>query len=426
MPRNRVAIIGGGYAGMAAAVTLAQAGIPVTVFEAGKTLGGRARAVMLPHAATPIDNGQHLLLGAYHTTLQLIATVNSAPQPWLRQPLQLHSINGLQLHAPHLPAPWHSLFALLHARGLTLYQRGQAVRFIRAQQRQDFNLAHDQTVAELLHAQPTHLIEHLWQPLCLAALNTPIALASAQVFLHVLRDSLTGARHHSDLILPTTDLSALFPEPAARFVGQHHGRVITHHRVSAIEINNHAFSVDGETFDYIICAVAPHQLTALITPLAALASVVQQVSALHYHSIATVWLQYNTDVRLPRAMTGLTSMLTQWIFDRGITHGQHGLLAAVISIPPEHLTHAALSTQVIHELQHWLSLPAQPRWHQTIIEKRATFSCSRGVTRPQQVTPLRNFYLAGDYTASRYPSTLESATQSGVKCAQYILTTLHN
>lgn len=420
---RHVAVVGGGYAGMAAAVTLAQHGVKVAVFEASKTLGGRARRVILND--TLLDNGQHLLLGAYTETLRLVKLVAPADAAWLRCPLQLHTLGGLQLSAPYLPAPLNTLLALLGARGMSISERFGAIRFMLAQRRAHFQLRQDMPVAQLLarHAQPAALVDKLWAPLCIAALNTPVATASAQVFLNVLRDSLARRRSDSDLVFPARDLSALFPQPAADFVRTHGGAVTTRKTVEAITKTAAGFPVNGDNYTHLICAVAPHQATRLLAGLDELDQVRALINAFHYQPIATVYLQYPAQVMLTKPMLGLAGGLAQWVFDRGITHYQHGLLAVVISAEGHHreLAPEALAQQVDAELRSALGTLPAPHWHKVIVEKRATYSCDAGLHRPAQVTSLKNFYLAGDYTAGDYPATLEAATRSGVKCAQLIL-----
>ncbi|WP_223264545.1 hydroxysqualene dehydroxylase HpnE [Sulfuriferula plumbiphila] len=418
-----VAIIGGGYAGMAAAVTLAQHGIKAALFEASQTLGGRARRVILNDIC--LDNGQHLLLGAYSETLRLVKLVAPADAAWLRRPLQLHTLGGLRLSAPYLPAPLNTLLALLGARGMSAGERFRAIRFMLVQRRAHFKLRQDMPVAQLLahHAQTAALVDKLWAPLCIAALNTPIATASAQVFLNVLRDSLARRRSDSDLVFPVRDLSALFPQPAADFVRTHGGAVTTGKTVEAITQTAAGFSVHGGNYTHLICAVAPYQATRLLAGLDELNQVRTLINAFHYQPIATVYLQYPAQVMLAKPMLGLAGGLAQWVFDRGITHHQHGLLAVVISAEGHHrkLAAAVLAQQVDAELRSALGALPAPHWHKVIVEKRATYSCDAGLQRPAQATALKNFYLAGDYTASDYPATLEAATQSGVKCAQLIL-----
>ena len=201
---------------MAAAVELAAHGTEVTVFEAARQLGGRARRV--DHQDTALDNGLHILIGAYRETLRLIHLVNPAHESaLLRRPLEWNIHGEFHLAAPKLPAPLHLLAALLCASGLDFGERLAAVRFLAALRRNRFTLERDISVEALLkqYEQSEKLSRVLWRPLCVAALNTPPAIASARIFLNVLRDSLNGARGDSDLVLARVDLSALFPEPAA-------------------------------------------------------------------------------------------------------------------------------------------------------------------------------------------------------------------
>ena len=421
-----VAVIGGGYAGMAAAVTLARHGVKVTVYEAGKVLGGRARQVSHTSCPTPLDNGQHLLLGAYRTTLELARLVDPDATKWMRLPLQLHTESGLQLRAPKLPAPWNMLIAVLSARGISYRHRLTALKFMMQQRLRDYRLEQDLSLHELLSTQPRELTELLWEPLCLAALNTPPATASAQVFLNVLRDSLGRSRADSDLILPTVDLSAFFPDAAAAYLRNRGGELILQNRIRQIDRNGTGFAIHDQPYSHVVCAVAPQQAGELLTSFVELTEIRAQISRLRYQPITTVYLQYPPEVRLPRAMTGLTHTLAQWVFDRGISHRQHGMLAVVISVTNvgKLAERSTLIALIAKELQIHLGTPPQPLWHQIIVEKRATFSCEAGIQRPDQSTPVARFYLAGDYTQSDYPATLEAATQSGVKCATRILTGL--
>ena len=150
----RVAIIGGGYAGMAAAVTLAEQRVPVTVFEAGPVLGGRARRVDINDVT--LDNGLHILIGAYRETLRLIAQVHPSPaSALLRLPLDWYLHQHLHLRAPKWPAPLHLAAALLTAKGASFGECWAAVRMMRTLRNSKFQLARDTTVSALLaaHAQ---------------------------------------------------------------------------------------------------------------------------------------------------------------------------------------------------------------------------------------------------------------------------------
>jgi squalene-associated FAD-dependent desaturase len=420
-----VAVIGAGWAGMAAAVALTQAKIRVSVFEAARHLGGRARSLEIE--GIRLDNGQHILIGAYRETLRLMRAVGADPdQLLLRAPLAIEYPGKFSLRAPHLPAPLHLAAALLTARGLTWGERIAALRFMQAMRSNSYRIAADMPVAELLaqHGQGGALARHLWEPLCVSALNTPAASASAQVFLNLLRDALDGARANSDFLIPRADLGKLFPEPAAQFVRANGGSVRMGTPVRTLDKTPDGFVLDvsPERYSHAILAVAPHQLDALLDRFAALASVRQSVAALAYEPIYTCYLQYPREVTMPQAMTGFDGGSIQWIFDRGRLNAIPGLLAAVISARGAHqnASQDALASSIHRELAAFLpGLPA-PLWSRVIAEKRATFSCRPGIARPENRTAVEHLYLAGDYTASDYPATLESAVRSGVLAASLV------
>lgn len=421
-----VAVIGGGYAGMAAAVDLAGRGIPVTVFEAAKTLGGRARRVEINGVA--LDNGLHILLGAYRETLALIDRVHDGRAPLKRRRLDWRIHRRFALRAAPLPAPLHVAVGLLTASGLNAPQRMAAIRLMRALARDGYRLAADTTVADLLdrHAQPRVLREVLWDPLCVAALNTPTAQASAQVFANVLRDGLAAGRAASDLILAAADLSTLFPEPAAGYVKTRGGRVLADAAVLAIEAVDGGFRVrtreTAETYPQVICATPPHRTADLLAGLPALAPVAACIERLEYQPIYSVYLQLAARLPLPAPMIGLSGGLLQWVFDREALCGQAGMVGAVISAegPHQGLPHETLVARAMEELDAAFGPLPKLQWSQVIAEKRATFACTPDLERPAQATALPGFYLAGDYTAGDYPATLEAAVRSGLTCARLV------
>jgi hydroxysqualene dehydroxylase len=423
-----VAVIGGGYAGMAAAVTLAEQRVPVTVFEAAKTLGGRARRV--EHRDLALDNGLHILIGAYGETLRLMRLVGADPDRLLlRLPLAWRIHGQFSLAAAGLPAPLHLLAGLIAARGASLRERFAAARFMLSMRRRGYALRQDTSVASLLeeHGQGRRMTSLLWRLLCISALNTPPEAASAQVFLNVLRDSLAAGRSASDLLLPRTDLSRLFPEPAAQYVAERGGAVVTGQRVTAIDASDSGFTVRStsgdHSFSHVVCALPPYHVGAFLIGISALAEVAEAVERLEYQPIYSVYLCYPVEHRLSAPMLGFESPLLQWAFDRSVLSGQPGVIGVVISAEGAHQDHVQddLARLVHQELEQQLGPLSEPLWHRVIAEKRATFSCGPGLKRPEARTPLRNFLLAGDYVASDYPGTLESAVRSGVAAARMVL-----
>lgn len=423
-----VAVIGGGYAGMAAAVALAERRVRVTVFEAARTLGGRARRV--EHRDTALDNGLHILVGAYGETLRLMQLVGADPaRLLLRVPFTWRIHDRFFLKAGPLPAPLNLLAGLALARGAPPAERFAAARFALRMHFCDYLLPHDTTVSSLLaqHAQGARLTRLLWRPLCVSALNTPPERASAQVFLNVLRDSLGADRAASDLLLPRVDLTALFPEPAAAFIERQGGEVLTGQRVTEIDQKDGGFVVRcgaaERIFSHVVCALAPYHAGAFLIGISALSEAAEALERLAFQPIHSVYLRYPGEARLPAPMIGFESGLLQWAFDRGALAGQRGLIGAVISAegPHQDLPQEELARLVHQELQQQLGPLPDPLWSRVIAEKRATFSCVPGVERPAGATPLRNFHLAGDYVASDYPATLESAVRSGIAAARAIL-----
>jgi squalene-associated FAD-dependent desaturase len=400
--------------------------VPVTLLESARQPGGRARAAQF--GETRVDNGQHLLVGAYRETLRLLAVLGLRESDcFTRTPLLLHLLRTdepLTVRAPRWPAPLHLVWALARARGLTASERRAALRFALVMGARRFALDHDTTVAALLarHRQPPRVVEGLWAPLCLATLNVAPEEASARLFLRVLRDAFARRTADSDLLFPRTDLGRLFPEPAVEFVRRHGGEVRLSTRVTDIRrADGRMIGVGtGDAFvpaTHLVLAVPPAAAGALLAPFAA--ALAHDIGGLGHTPIATVYLRYGTPVRLESPMVGLVNTLTQWVIDRG-----DGLMAAVISGPGEHMAweREALAKHVARELSLRLGWPA-PQESFVVREKRAAFHCAPHVDerRPGAATPIGRVWLAGDYTATGYPATLEGAVRSGVECARLIL-----
>jgi len=400
---GRVAVVGAGYAGMAAAVTLAARGVPVTVFESGPVPGGRARRVI--SQGNELDNGQHILVGAYTELFRLMRTVGVPHDAVLRVPLEIRYAKDFRFRALWFPPPLGLLAGLLTARGAPFSESMGAARFMAAMRKCGFQLEKDIPVQQLLasNRQDGKIGHFLWRPLCVSALNTPPEQASANIFLAALRDTLNGEADASDLLLPRVDLSKLFPEPAAEFVSRNGGEIRLRSPVEDIQELKRQFKS-------VIVAVGPHQLKSLLPDIPL---------DYTYQPIYTCYLQYPEGVKLPFPMVGLADGLVQWVFDRGTLLGEKGRLACVISAQGDHqqMSMDEVAGRCHQELKTALGLPA-PQWSRVIAEKRATITCAVGLKRPSIETS--GVFLAGDYTDPEYPPTLEAAVRSGVRAARAI------
>lgn len=403
----KLAVIGGGWAGISAAVELAELnkhGATVTLFEAGRTLGGRARR--MGNTSPHLDNGQHILLGAYRETLALMVKLGVPPEQELqRLPLRIEDNRGFCLALPPLPAPFNLAWGLLTAKGVSLSEKIRTALWMQRLKRHKFKLEKDTSVAQWLEdaGQIGTLRHHLWEPLCLAALNTPVHRASAQLFANVLKDSLgsplAGA---TDLLIPKTTLSALIPDPATTWLTARGAEIRTRHRVKALTQAPAGWDVDGEHFDKIILAVAPQHVQNLLP---------EQTVPSDFEPIGTVYLQYSPEVKQPFPLMALYGGTGQWVVDRG-----NGLLAGSLSGGGswEEMDDLTLAETLHQELGKPGPLPN----YQVIREKKATFTCTPGQIRPGTLTNRPGLFLAGDYTYGDYPATLEGAVISGQLAAR--------
>ena len=294
-----------------------------------------------------------------------------------------------------------------------------------------FKLEKDCSVDALLQqaGQSRATVKALWEPLCIATLNTPTHIASAEIFLRVLKDSFTRSHKDSDTLIPNGDLSWLFVKPALRYIQAHGGEVLTSTRVEEIQLNNgglHSVKTDGATLESrnIILTTPPYQTARLLRPHQQFLPLVAALQQFEYQPIITLYLQYDESVRLPYPFVGFDDALTQWLFDRHHC-GQPGVMAAVISCEGIHAdwSREQITNRVKEEIDARFPELGDVKESWLIHEKRATFAASVGLNRlrPANQTAVDGLWLAGDYTATGYPATLEGALISGVASARGII-----
>jgi len=436
----RIGIVGGGWAGMAAAVTAAQRGAHVTLFEAASQLGGRARAMSVngPEGeALPLDNGQHILIGAYTTTLGLMRSVGvPLHDSLLRLPLGLPMAGGGGLCAPRWardwPAPWGPLAAVLGSAQWGWPERWALLKL--ARNWWQHTPGHDEhTVAQACVGVPTRVMDELIEPLCVSALNLPSCEASAQVFARVMRDALRGPGlapwAASDLLLPRVDLGQLWPQAAALALQtQHPDRWQCHlgQTIQGLSRGPNAWRLHGPQgsteVDRVIWAssavVAAKAMQALPAPEAL--AWADQASALQHTAIATVYT-HSPAATLETPMLALRPRhgpnWAQFVFDRGQLSPHEPRMAGVWAwvVSACEGERESITAAVMAQAQGlW---PASGLTHlQTVVDKRAAYACRPGTHKPaQRITD--GVWAAGDYTEGPYPSTLEAATRSGVAAA---------
>ncbi|MDA7417564.1 hydroxysqualene dehydroxylase HpnE [Xenophilus arseniciresistens] len=417
----RTAVIGAGWAGLAAAVRATQAGQAVTLYEAARTPGGRARRV-LADDGTVLDNGQHILIGAYRATLALMREVGVSPEATLRRlPLALRFADGGGLEVPAgLRPPLDLLAGICAARGWTWADRYSLLRTSLQWRLRGFACAPTLSVAQLCAALTPRVMTELIEPLCVSALNVPPARASAQVFLRVLRDALFGEAGGADLLLPRVDLGALLPDAALDWLAARRAQQRLGHRVQSIARDGARWLVDSDPFDRVLLATPVWESARLVqqAALPEAADWLARAQAIDHEAIATVYVKGAPPLPQGRPMLALRSDAqrapAQFVFDRAQLDGPAGLAAFVVSastLPREELQARVLAQAKVQ--LNWTDL--QPL--QTIVEKRATFACTPGLQRPaMDIAP--GLRACGDCCEGPYPATLEGAVLSGEAAAR--------
>ncbi len=416
--RRRVAIVGAGWAGLAAAVACTRKGHAVTLLETARVPGGRARtlAADLPDGGTVLlDNGQHILIGAYVETLKLMEEVGVRPADvLLRLPLTLLDPQGRGLVLPEWPAPLDAAAGILAARGWNARDKVSLMAAATHWQLARFRCAEHLSVADLTRSLTPRVNEELIEPLCVAALNTPAERSSAAVFLRVLRDGLFGRGHGgwggSNLLIPRRELGALFPDAAQAWLEARGAEVRLGQRAQSLLPQGAGWRLDGEDFDAVILAASAAEAVRLVEGSGVDARAwTGQAGALQFEPIATVYAHGGPALPLP--MLALRSGPAQFVFDRAQLGGPAGLLAFVASACSGDKD--AIEREVLAQAR---ELGWELRPLRTVVEKRATFACVPGLRRPPAaIAP--GLWACGDYVDGPYPATLEGAVRAALEVA---------
>jgi squalene-associated FAD-dependent desaturase len=408
----KLGIVGAGWAGIAAAVSLADAGHDITVFEMAPQAGGRARSVAGADPERPYDNGQHILIGAYRESLALMRRLGVDPGAVLqRRPLALPYPGEPGLQLPPGPALVSFTRGVLAHRGWPLTARMGLLAAAGGWLARGFRCDAGLTVAQLCAGLPAVVKRDLIEPLCVAALNTPAPQASAQVFLRVLKDALFSGPGSADLLLPRRPLSELLAAPAAAWLGP---RLRLGCRVQRLVPG---WRVDDEPFDAVVLActsVEAARLTADVAP-----DWSARAGAFGFQPIITVYL-HSPGTTLPSPMLALREgpeAPAQFVFDLGQLDGAAGRFAFVVSGAADWVARGGCGDAVLRQALQVLDWATPPAIDKVLTEKRATFACTPALDRPPaRIAP--GLWAAGDYVDGPYPATLEGAVRSGLAAAQ--------
>ena len=440
-----VVIIGAGVAGLSAAVRLTRDGARVLVLEARSRLGGRATAFADRETGELVDNGQHVLMGCYTDTFAFLREIGADRHVALQSNLQVTMIDRAgrrsRLACPALPPPMHLLAGVMDWDALGWGDRLSVLRMAgplkiarRALEPGASELAASpgETVERwLIHnGQSARLREMLWEPLALAALNQPINEAAAPPFARVLAEMFGADPGAAAIALPTKPLHQMYAEPARLYIEARGGSVRTGASAKIHIADDGVLTVDaaGErwTAGAVISAVPWFALPDLIEgSVPALEPTLDRARRMVSSPIVTVNIWFDRPV-LDEPFLGLPGREMQWVFDKRMVFGGEASHLSIVSSgasPLVHLTNDALIARTHQELLDAIpaARPAKLVRATVIREPRATFSLAPGQpARPGTETPIRGFFLAGDWIDTGLPATIESAVRSGHRAADAV------
>jgi squalene-associated FAD-dependent desaturase len=438
---SRVAVVGGGLAGMAAALRLASARCEVVLVERRPFLGGRAFSFRDPDTGAVIDNGQHVLVGACGRLRAFLSAIDSPRDAFARQrALSVPILDGRgrrgTLSAAPLPAPFHLLPALLRYRHLGLADRLRVARDARALAAyRDRSALEDVPLGAWLAARGATraAVERFWEPLVTPALNAPVAEANAPLSAFFVERALWGGRADGALWLPQTGLSEAIGEPGLAALERVGVEIRAGERVDSVAIDAHrAVGVvlsGGEAIaaDAVVCALAPREADAVLSPSDGDPAIGERrYGAIGATPIVNAYLWYDRPVA-ETAFAGTFGSPLQWIFDRerllGAERSGGPCLGISLSAAWDwiDLSKDAIAERLDAAVERVLPRRRGARLEASAVvkEPRATFRANAGCARrrPGPKGPAAGLWLAGDWTDTGWPATMESAVRSGERAA---------
>ncbi len=437
-----IVIIGGGFAGLAAAVDLAEKGKRVLLLERRSFLGGRAYSIKDKITGDTVDNGQHLMMGCYHQTLNFLNKIGAAEKLKFQPSPRVDFIHPMLGHAsftcPDLPAPLHLLAGLSRLKTISWADRvkalrvGLALKFMNGSRQRLANISVKQWLDEL--GQSAQIQNNFWNPMALATLNERPEIASADMFAEVIEQAFMRKKQDSAMVISRVGLSELYTEDAVKFIEARGGEVRLNSSVKKIEIENGAIksvllsndeNIEAST---VISAVPYFMLTEMLDD-ALIDEHFPAVKNFVSAPIVSINLWYEKPVT-EIEFVGLLDSPIEWVFNKNAIGGtpNSGLHHLALVISGAHdaakMTKESLVELAVSEInKHFPKAKNQSPVHSYVIkEQHATISHTVGVAaqRPSPRTGIHGFYLAGDWTATGLPATIESAVKSGQQCAEMI------
>ena len=434
-----VAVVGGGFAGLAAAVRLARGGARVTLLERRPFLGGRAYSFADPATGDVVDNGPHALMGAYTAALDFLAEIGAGSKLAFQRRLHVTLADpalGLgAVAAPALPGPLQAPAALLRYR---LLAPGDRVRLlvgaVRLAARPPDSLRHS-TVAEALArvGQSAAACARFWHPLAIATLNETPEVAAAAPFAAVLRKAFFAGARAARFALARVPLSELYTIDARRAIEQAGGTVVTGAAVATLALGPDGVEAlvlrDGTRVeaDAVVLAVPVAALLRLVPVSLRDAHPFRPLAAVGTSPIVSVHVWLDRFVAWGGPFLGLLGGRAQWLFDCGPAAGGGHRLASVTSGARfwDDADDDEIAAEVLADAAAVLPAMRAARVRRTLVirERHATLSLTPAAdaARPGVETPLPNLFLAGDWIQTGLPATIESAVLSGRTAADRAL-----